>query len=232
MGDVQLPDCGRFRDAPGELPDPPIPFDPDRWKSRLQAPGLWPEPLDDCPRSGRWPQVTRADVKAIGEGADDSEGAARLYVAAAVWGTGTKAQGVARRCRPFTENPPGAVGERLADAIGTLRNKGAVEAYDALRYGPGRIKQLGPAFFTKVLYFAGHPGAMPDVWPRPLILDRFVVDALNLTRGTTWRTAGWSTEQYATYLDLAHDWAAVWGEGVEPEVVEAALFDCGLSQRS
>jgi hypothetical protein len=161
---------------------------------------------------------------------DDSEGAARAFVAAAVWGNGLKARNVVRSVRPFHENPPGAVGERLASAITTLHRQGPVDAYDALLYGPGKIKQLGRAFFTKVLYFAAPSDAVTDT--RPLILDRFVVDCLKKIRGTAWRTAGWSTEQYETYLNLAHRWAANWAGGVEPELVEATLLECGRANGS
>jgi hypothetical protein len=63
-------------------------------------------------------------------------------------------------------------------------------------------------------------------------LDRLVVDCLNKIRGTTWRTAGWSTEQYETYLNLARRWAANWAGGVEPELVEATLFECGRANGS
>jgi hypothetical protein len=194
---------------------------------------LWPEELDDLPRRGQWPQVTRADVKAIARRADGPEGAAQTYVAAAVWGTGTKARGVERRCWPFTNNSPEAVGKNLAAAVEVLRTEGPVAAYDALQQGALRLRHLGPAFFTKVTYFAGHSGPVRAGELRPLIIDQYVVRALNALRSTAWPlNRAWSTKQYATYLDVAHGWAASWGGGADPELVEATLFTCGRSKRS
>jgi len=62
---------------------------------------------------------------------------------------------------------------------------------------------------------------------QPLILDQFVALALNRLVGSTLPTAqgGWTTAQYATYLDIAHKWAADWGSA--PDVVERVLFSIG-----
>jgi hypothetical protein len=66
----------------------------------------------------------------------------------------------------------------LAHAVTTLADDGAVAAYRQLR---GAIQGLGPAFFTKFLYFAGD--ALTDVpRPRPLILDQRIARVLRALR--------------------------------------------------
>jgi hypothetical protein len=92
------------------------------------------------------------------------------------------------------------------------------------RSGASRLVDLGPAFFTKVLYFAGWDKAAGD--HRPLIPDRCVVLALNEQAGLGWRSGGnWSSAQYAEYLALADQWADAWGTA--PDVVEKVLFKRG-----
>jgi hypothetical protein len=118
--------------------------------------------------------------------------------------------------------------------ITTMREDGPVPAYRALyRGGSQRLIGLGPAFFTKVLYFACWDRAAGE--RRPLILDQFVVIALNDQADLGWKLNwAWSADQYATYLDHAHDWAIGWGKGTTPDVVERVLFERGkeLSKKS
>jgi hypothetical protein len=102
-----------------------------------------------------------------------------------------------------------------------LKADGAVAAYSRfLRGGESNVTWLGPAFFTKLLYFAGFdrtPG------PQPLILDRFVAKTLG------WRTTGWTATDYGTYLDAATSWAGEYA--TTPDVVERTLFEIGKRRR-
>ncbi|CAM5576594.1 hypothetical protein SBADM41S_04923 [Streptomyces badius] len=69
---------------------------------------------------------------------------------------------------------PGQVEAVLAQTIALLATDGAVAGYRRLS---GAIAGLGPAFFTKFLYFAG--GAVVDApGPRPLILDQRIARVL------------------------------------------------------
>ncbi|MEU2261358.1 hypothetical protein ABZ557_13975 [Streptomyces sp. NPDC019645] len=201
-----------------------IPFDPDRWLPLLPAANWWPEELDACERIGRWPRVDRRTVFEIARRSDIAEGRRHLLVAALVWGTGTKAQSVTRRARIFAESPERDIEACLATVLDVLRDEGAVAAYSAFRNGQ-RIQFLGPAFFTKVLYFAGYES--PAGVHRPLILDSVVSRALRSTSadGITWPGHGWTTEKYAQYLSVVHEHAEA--ADTLPDQVEAALFSFG-----
>jgi hypothetical protein len=115
------------------------------------------------------------------------------------------------------DNPE--AGPHLLAAITNMREDGPVSAYRTLyRGGTHRLIGLGPAFFTKVLYFTGWDRAAGD--RQPLILDQFVVTALNDQAHLGWRLNwAWSGDQYATYLDLAHKRAAGWGKASPPTSV-------------
>jgi hypothetical protein len=228
MHDVRMP----FR---GEPPDRDVcvvgqssRFNPQLWRQAL-PPGLWPPELDSLgERDSSWSRLDRADVFSIGRPAAAPDGATHTYIAASVWGTGTRALGVSRRTRPFTGDANGTVGQRLADAVRALLDPGGgpVKAYDLL-HGSGeyRVEHIGPSFGTKTMYFAGF-GKVPGQL-QPLILDRNVARALNLLCGTEWPMHRWATWQYRAYLELAHDWAQTWG--ALPDVVERVLFAVGKS---
>jgi hypothetical protein len=204
----------------------PVPYNPQRWLAYLPDALLWPDDLDTRV-ADTWPCVDRERVLVVGRRATDSSGALHTYVAAAVWGSGTNARGVARRCRPLADEPAD-VGVRLAEAVDILLDDagGAVAAYDALHDdGRLRVPYVGPSFGTKVLYFSGFDRVADDL--QPLILDRFVAAGLNHLCDLGWPTTGggWSTDQYASYLRLAHDWADTWG--CRPDVVERVLAAIG-----
>ncbi|MEN1889262.1 hypothetical protein [Streptomyces mirabilis] len=200
-----------------------IPFDRARWLSLLPDSGWWPGELDACPIVAGRSRVDRSTVFDISRRADTVEGRRHLLTTALVWGSGTKARSVARHARIFTSSSVSDIDAHLAAALGVLRQEGAVRAYFAFN-NDDRIKFLGPAFFTKVLYFAGHDHPVGP-W-RPLILDSVVARALRAAdAGVKWPRGGWTTPRYSRYLSLAHDLA---GEaGVLPDQVEAALFSHG-----
>jgi len=182
----------------------------------------WPTALDDLPaapsRLGyQW--ITRRDVFTLA--ADKSPiGRVRLLLASYIWGTGDSAFLVGRRVRTFTRTPLVDVGARL-DAARLLETDGPVAAYDSLvRGNRNHIAFLGPAFFTKYLYFAA--GETPDIDPPPLILDRLV--ARGLSAGfDEWslRASGWPAATYGRYLQFAAEQAAATGT---PAGFELSLF--------
>jgi hypothetical protein len=176
-----------------------IPFNRDRWILRLADPAWWPAALDECPRDGRWPKVDRKTVFRIAAGADTVEGCRHLLVASLVWGSGTMARTVSRRARIFRRSSPADIDDRLGKALDVLHTRGSVEAYWAFNSDQW-IPYLGPAFFTKVLYFAGHD-AGADL--RPVILDSVVTRALRADGAvdSAWPKNGWTTPQYKRYLE-------------------------------
>jgi len=207
----------------------PVPYNPERWLAHLPHASQWPDELEQHV-ADTWPCIDRERVLAVGRRAIDPSGALHTYVAAGVWGTGTNARGVVRRCRPLEEASVDgdALGNRLAAAVEILLDDagGPIAAYDALHEdGRPRIPYLGPSFGTKVLYFSGFDRVTGQL--QPLILDRFVATALNHLCDIGWPTTGggWSTDQYAAYLRLAHAWADAWG--CRPDVVERVLTAIG-----
>ncbi|MGW9033097.1 8-oxoguanine DNA glycosylase OGG fold protein, partial [Streptomyces sp. NPDC055722] len=86
------------------------------------------------------------------------------------------------------------------------RRRIEVSAYWALN-NDQHIPYLGAAFFTKVLYFAGHDS--PTGPYRPVILDSVVSQALKdlKTVDADWPENGWTTDQYSQYLEGVHELA-------------------------
>ncbi|MFD5516357.1 hypothetical protein [Streptomyces sp. NPDC127066] len=218
-----VPDDARLPDREAVLGQA-IPFDRARWISQLPDSTWWPDALEECPQTGRWPRVDRRTVFSIARRADTAEGRRHLLVAALLWGNGTKVRSVRRSARVFQNSTRADLGARLYEALDVLREQGAVAAYRAFN-NDQHIPYLGPAFFTKVLYFAGHESAAAH--HRPVILDSVVSRALRAT-GTVeagWPDNGWTTAQYGRYVAMVHDCAQA--RGVLPDQVEAALFSYG-----
>ena len=213
--------------TPAEVLGQSVPFDPDRWTRLLPDTTLWPSELSRLPIVGRWPRVDRAAVLAIAARGDDPPAALQTYVASSVWGSGTKARTVTRRIQVLIDTDPAVVGQRLSAALATLHSAGAVEAYRRLATDL-HVDGLGPAFFTKLLYFAGTAGAAPTPGPTPLILDRFVAAALR-RHGPPgrWASTGWTSTRYGDYLEWAAELAGRWGPDVAPSAVELRLFELG-----
>lgn len=204
------------------------PYSARRWRNRLSDPGFWPDiPTERTGDIGGWPRIDRGQVLAIGADASHPAGAIHTFVAAAVWGTGTSARAV-ERCAQVLDSDPSQVGEDLAEAARIVRSDGPAAAYRFLHPIRNRIKHLGPAFGTKFLYFAGYDRTSG---PRqPLILDKNVAAALTNLGAGQWPSTAWPSQQYADYLDIAHDWAQQWQQ-TSPDVVERVLFSIGKAER-
>lgn len=162
--------------------------------------------------------TTRQDLFDQAQEVGDAAGALALYLRIAGWGA-NRPQPVWRCARPFTDP---RLGEVLLASRDHLREAGPVEAYWwMLPGGNHHVHGLGPAFFSKWLYFCGYPARADDVDPQalyPLILDARVAQALGL------RSIG-SKDAYATYLDAAHTLAR--DLDTTPHCIEHALFTAG-----
>ncbi|MGW4705283.1 8-oxoguanine DNA glycosylase OGG fold protein, partial [Streptomyces sp. NPDC004285] len=130
----------------------------------------------------------------------------------------------------------------LAEAASVLGEGGAVEAYRVLR---GAVKGLGPAFFTKFLYFVDQAADAPAA-PRALVLDRKVARVVRAhaarvgreadlpaaagTAAWIWSDGGWTEHRYAVYLRwVAHASGQLASAGIgwpedSPDLLELALF--------
>jgi hypothetical protein len=199
----------------------PVSFDPDHWLDRLPERWMF-DPLADLAYRQDWqnPKITRQDVFDLTRAVSTPREAIQCYVAICAWGAGPRARLVGRRVRVLRENK--AVGERLL--AGMLLAENPVAAYiEFRRGGTNRLLHLGPAFFTKIIYFAGYD---VRVIPNPLILDRYVAAAIRDLADLDWpRTWNWTPWQYEQYLMLATDWASCWG--TQADVVERTLFEHG-----
>lgn len=85
------------------------------------------------------------------------------------------------------------------------------------------VRGLGPAFFTKLIYFAGYRRGAGGV--QPLILDKQVALRLPADAGPSRRReGGWPSSEWVEYLQWAAGQAKRTTFGGEPERVEMALF--------
>ncbi|OII67193.1 hypothetical protein [Streptomyces sp. CC77] len=227
-----LADPGRGqRYAKGSGPHS-IPYTPSKWK----AVAPWPSAFADRAAADT-ASVSRAEVVAAVRAAEQTESWAEAFVATQVWGYGVTGYGPYRTRQVLARPGADAV---LTEAVSLLVDEGAVAAYELLNTLDG----LGPAFFTKFLYFAGQ--ALPEVkGPRPLILDSVLAGVLrrHATKAGRaaghewseaiarwiWRESGWSSHRYGVYLRWMYaanerlaavrtDWPAA------PDVLELALF--------
>lgn len=152
-------------------------------------------------------------------------------VASYAWGSGSTGYGASRLAKIVTTTPVEQLRRRLGLAVSVMHDSGAVEAYRLLRgqpvsqgkagaLEPSRIAGLGPAFFTKFLYFAGRNVKVPTATPEPLILDRVVagflrrrsneifaghpgIDAPAELAAWAWADGNWYGGRYETYLAWA-----------------------------
>ena len=119
--------------------------------------------------------------------------------------------------RAFTTNVD-VIEEVLTRVDQVLHNDGAVAAYASLMPdGENYLRFVGPAYFTKHLYFTGYRNGVPG--PRPLILDARVARALSSRPGFAGlSSSGWSADTYRRYLEFCS------AGDREPEDCEAELF--------
>ncbi|GAA2559834.1 hypothetical protein GCM10010423_72610 [Streptomyces levis] len=119
------------------------------------------------------------------------------------WGSGMRLRLNRRRIRAVADNPSSAVAA-LRQALQAARENPA-HAYEALRpEGRNAIAYLGPAFSTKVLYFAGG-GALDHPC---VILDSQVAATLrDICKWDSLGKGGWPTSTYVRYCALLDRWA-------------------------
>lgn len=171
--------------------------------------------------------LRRADIFALAEHARDSPAAAlTLLWNSIAWGSGSKRRNNKGRIASVARDPDNA--GALLQAAAWLSRTDPRAAYDLL-YPCNRtaIPELGPAFFTKYLYFAGGGAAEHPC----CILDENVALALQKTCG--WRslpTRSWLATAYERYAVLLARWVGEHGLA-RPDVVERWLFEEGKRLR-
>ncbi|MFJ4868855.1 hypothetical protein [Streptomyces sp. NPDC088757] len=213
-------------------------YTPGRWTGI--AP--WPSRLAPVTGSGD-AEVSRAEVARAVADALEREAFREALVATYVWGKG-------KRGTPGGSGPSALRGILAADgldatlaaAVTALRGTGAREAYAGLL---GKVPGLGPAFFTKFLYFVGQ-ALPPAQGPAPLILDRVLAERLHhlasavgretgldpdgVAAAWAWKRWNWSPHRYETYLSFMEAAArqlagtGSWPPRARPDLLERSLF--------
>lgn len=147
------------------------------------------------------------------------------FVTAMIWGHGTNGYGPWRTGRVITgsSSPAGQpvdapVVEKLAESATIASSEGAGAAYRYLN-NEGHIKHLGPAFFTKWIYFVTAAGDAYGAQGAP-ILDKVVMEWMNAH--TDLALHPYYTADYTTYLETLDVWASA--QGVTPVKVEETIF--------
>jgi hypothetical protein len=184
---------------------------------------FWPAQLDQSEQDAdgyRW--ISRSGVFDIASTASPHR-ELHTAVAAYVWGVGFSSRWrIGPLVRAFTRNAD-KVEDNLRRAASVLADDGAVAAYTAMaKGGCAWSKFMGPAYFTKYLFFIGY--GQPDVEMRPLILDRRVARALRARGIFDHRTGdtGWPSYLYRQYLTYCSE-----QNPADPVAVEIELFNEG-----
>lgn len=189
-----------------------ITVDRQRWVDYLPG-DCWPSSFAEMG------QVTRGDVFKVADQWCAGDVSSRVFTAAVLaWGYGTTGYGRWRTGRTLAADPDGT---RLESKLEPLRaekisGEALQSVYSAFLAKP-RLPWLGPAFFTKLIYFAGYRRGVGGI--QPLILDRVVAGRIPADAGVRPRAWLWSCAEWTGYLK----WAANQTTG-EPDEVEMALF--------
>lgn len=197
-------------------------WDRDAWQTKMHD---LPDVLDFL--DGLPSCVNRDDIR---KGVRSELKAGRVlpaFVSAMVWGYGDRGYGPTRvrwvltgtRGRAAIHSPVlPTVSDRLAEAVDIVQSQGPVGGFRFMN-NSGRIKFLGPAFFTKWLYFTSAVTDANGSEAAP-ILDKQVTYwireytgiSLNLNR----------TPAYERYLDFLESWGRPYNR--TPVQVEKAIF--------
>ncbi|MET7844455.1 hypothetical protein ABZT45_38965 [Streptomyces sp. NPDC005356] len=156
------------------------------------TPGRWaqitPWPVTLAPTSASGDAaVSRAEVASAAADALQRKAFTEALVATYVWGKGKR--GTPGGSGPATLHKILAfdgLDTALAGAVTALHEHGAPQAYAALK---GQVPGLGPAFFTKFLYFTGL-ALEPVHGVRPLILDRVLARRMRRMAAAVGRESG------------------------------------------
>jgi hypothetical protein len=156
--------------------------------------------------------ISRASVAIEASVLTAESDAARVFVAAMVWGYGRVGYGPFRTARVLAENLDAP--SKLLEAANRVRGEGGPQAFAWL--AKNRLNWLGVAFATKYLFYCSGPGATPA-----LVLDRLVQGWLRQHADWSVRL-DWHVGDYQRYVHTVVDWATELD--VAPSEVEYLMF--------
>ncbi|MFF3253859.1 hypothetical protein ACFYWP_23260 [Actinacidiphila glaucinigra] len=195
------------------------------WNAALKSRGLPGGPITAPADGPGRNSISRAALFTMATAPLDSdEDVLRLLWHVLAWGSGSKLRNNHRRLD--------VIGEGTSTAAAALREAASLArtdpeaAYRRLFTGT-RVRYLGPAFFTKYLYFAGGGSSEHPC----VILDSQVAETLNKRCGWhSLRSGGnWPPETYQRYCTLLTRWAREetdrLGRHVCPDEIERWLFE-------
>ena len=192
-----------------------------RWRHLIPA-DAWPDGLPGTDVLRRCDVFLVADNWRAGR-----EGARSLLTAVCLWGYGLRGYGLARTLVVLAADPDGSKLEHNLTPLRGRRLSGDDFRNAYSRFGPAsqtHLHRLGPAFFSKLLYFGAYRRGEGGV--QPLILDKRVAARLPEEAGTARsRSWGWPAVDWIAYLRWAASQAGRPDFGGEPDAVEMALFD-------
>ena len=169
--------------------------------------------------------ITRGQIfRLAARSATDPDAALTLLWNSLAWGSGNSIRNNKKRIASVAENPSRSA-ELLMEAA-RLSRTSPKAAYELLypRF-KGAIGQLGPAFFTKYLYFAGSGEADYPC----AILDENVARALHDTCG--WKSlpikGGWHPNAYERYCTRLGMWVDKHEGITRRDMIERWLFEEG-----
>ncbi|MFH9960315.1 hypothetical protein ACH4PR_02925 [Streptomyces mirabilis] len=192
------------------------------WNTEIAAARLPGAPM----ASSDVTQLSRGDLFADAAklDADSDEELLRFLWRVLAWGSGMKLRLNRKRMRAVADSPSSAVAA-LGKALKAAREDPA-QAYEALRpRDRNALAYLGPAFSTKVLYFAGrgaldHPCAILDSQVAATLRDTCKWDSLGDNE--------WPTSTYVRYCALlgrwAHEESRRFGRRIGIDEIERWLF--------
>ena len=222
---LPVPSDLRLPDRQAEVVEQKVYVSASWWQDHLDSRGLPGGPLQ-VQHDARGTFLTRADVWAHATDVQrDEAGALRLLWHALAWGVGrSNTRNEGRRFDAVAADP-GRAAALLQQAAARSRMQ-PEDAYAVLHPGgPGAIKQLGPAFGSKYLYFAG--GGAPD--HPSLILDARVATSLHQAGWASLPTiGGWHASAYGRYTELMARWSkqlSTAQQSVTGDMLEFALFN-------
>lgn len=177
------------------------------------------------------PVLNRGDLFTLADQVDDSDESLLQFLwHVLAWGSGKARRNNGRR---FTSCQNSTSLTLMRTAFEAARESHVREAYSPLvEPGGARIPWLGPAFFSKFLYFANGHRDIGDEKARCLILDARVASSLykagwsmapTYKAGTRNFSYNWYTDTYVSYCQLLESWTKD-VPGSTADMFERALF--------